>query len=232
MRELKKRMFSFMICMVMVLTTVNLPAFTLSAKADDEWVEVSTYDDLKKELVNGVKAEKKIRLKGDISKDIGSTDSDTIQIKGSINGLVLDLNGYSIRYYVKESRGSAIPSLFYIEESSFQIINSGQKESNIILENIYEENTNKVLYPTIFYVSVNSDFTIGSSNTNKIVCDVRNFKDSPQIIYSYYDGVGIEGRNDINISIYDNVQLGSPYTKTLLVLIHLYIRCLKNTVVN
>lgn len=92
---MRKRMTSLLLTLVMLLSLV--PAMGVTANAEDGFVEVSTYEDLRNEVDKG---SAKIRLVADIdttneNSGVGVTTATNLSFKG--NGNVLDLNGHELK---------------------------------------------------------------------------------------------------------------------------------------
>ena len=92
---MRKRMTSLLLTLVMLLSLV--PAMGVTANAEDGFVEVSTYEDLRNEVDKG---SAKIRLVADIdttneNSGVGVTTATNLSFKGS--GNVLDLNGHKLK---------------------------------------------------------------------------------------------------------------------------------------
>lgn len=92
---MRKRITSLLLTLVMLLSLV--PAMGVTANAEDGFVEVSTYEDLRNEVDKG---SAKIRLVADIdttneNSGIGVTTATNLSFKGS--GNVLDLNGHKLK---------------------------------------------------------------------------------------------------------------------------------------
>ena len=88
-------MTSLLLTLVMLLSLV--PAMGVTANAEDGFVEVSTYEDLRNEVDKG---SAKIRLVADIdttneNSGVGVTTATNLSFKGS--GNVLDLNGHKLK---------------------------------------------------------------------------------------------------------------------------------------
>ena len=92
---MRKRMTSLLLTLVMLLSLI--PAMGVTANAEDGFVEVSTYEELRNEVDNG---SAKIRLVEDIdttneNRGVGVTTATNLDFKG--NGNVLDLNGHELK---------------------------------------------------------------------------------------------------------------------------------------
>ena len=92
---MRKRITSLLLTLVMLLSLV--PAMGVTANAEDGFVEVSTYEDLRNEVDKG---SAKIRLVADIdttseNSGVGVTTATNLSFKGS--GNVLDLNGHKLK---------------------------------------------------------------------------------------------------------------------------------------
>ena len=92
---MRKRMTSLLLTLVMLLSLV--PAMGVTANAEDGFVEVSTYEQLRNEVKNG---SAKIKLMADIDTTnenggVGVTTATNLSFKGS--GNVLDLNGHKLK---------------------------------------------------------------------------------------------------------------------------------------
>ena len=92
---MRKRMTSLLLTLVMLLSLV--PAMGVTANAEDGFVEVSTYEELRSEVKKG---SAKIKLTADIdttseNSGVGVTTATNLNFKGS--GNVLDLNGHKLK---------------------------------------------------------------------------------------------------------------------------------------
>ena len=92
---MRKRMTSLLLTLVMLLSLV--PAMGVTASAADDFVEVSTYKELRNAVDNG---SAKIKLTADIdttseNSGVGVTSATNLSFKGS--GNVLDLNGHKLK---------------------------------------------------------------------------------------------------------------------------------------
>ncbi len=92
---MRKRMTSLLLTLVMLLSLV--PAMGVTANAEDGFVEVSTYEELRSEVNKG---SAKIKLTADIdttseNSGVGVTTATNLNFKGS--GNVLDLNGHKLK---------------------------------------------------------------------------------------------------------------------------------------
>ena len=92
---MRKRMTSLLLTLVMLLSLV--PAMGVTANAEDGFVEVSTYEQLRNEVNKG---SAKIKLTADIdttseNSGVGVTSATNLSFKGS--GNVLDLNGHKLK---------------------------------------------------------------------------------------------------------------------------------------
>ena len=92
---MRKRITSLLLTLVMLLSLV--PAMGVTANAEDGFVEVSTYEQLRNEVKNG---SAKIKLMADIDTTnenggVGVTTATNLSFKGS--GNVLDLNGHKLK---------------------------------------------------------------------------------------------------------------------------------------
>ena len=92
---MRKRITSLLLTLVMLLSLV--PAMGVTANAEDSFVEVSTYEELRNEVDKG---SAKIKLTADIdttseNSGVGVTSATNLSFKGS--GNVLDLNGHKLK---------------------------------------------------------------------------------------------------------------------------------------
>ena len=92
---MRKRITSLLLTLVMLLSLV--PAMGVTANAEDGFVEVSTYEQLRNEVNKG---SAKIKLTADIdttseNSGVGVTSATNLSFKGS--GNVLDLNGHKLK---------------------------------------------------------------------------------------------------------------------------------------
>ena len=92
---MRKRMTSLLLTLVMLLSLV--PAMGVTANAEDGFVKVSTYEELRSEVNKG---SAKIKLTADIdttseNSGVGVTSATNLSFKGS--GNVLDLNGHKLK---------------------------------------------------------------------------------------------------------------------------------------
>ena len=92
---MRKRITSLLLTLVMLLSLV--PAMGVTANAEDGFVEVSTYEELRNEVDKG---SAKIKLTADIdttseNSGVGVTSATNLSFKGS--GNVLDLNGHKLK---------------------------------------------------------------------------------------------------------------------------------------
>ena len=148
---MRKRMTSLLLTLVMLLSLV--PAMGVTANAEDGFVEVSTYEDLRNEVDKG---SAKIKLKANIDTTnenggAGLTSTTNLTFKGG--GHVLDLNGHTLKLVtsVKDTH------LIAVESQDMTIKDSSSSGSGRI-EMEFGENLTNVQYP--IYISSMGSLTI------------------------------------------------------------------------
>ena len=148
---MRKRMTSLLLTLVMLLSLV--PAMGVTANAEDGFVEVSTYEELKNAVDKGA-AKVKLMTNIDTTNENGGaglTSTTNLTFKGG--GHVLDLNGHTLKLVtsVKDTH------LIAVESQDMTIQDSSSSGSGRI-EMEFGENLTNIQYP--IYISSMGSLTI------------------------------------------------------------------------